>query len=86
MQTDNHDRQPRTARNIAIQFLIGLGFGLLLILIPFSYFAYFAPGLVHAIHLWIAGGIVLVCGILSALVGNQFVHFLIKLVESLPSV
>jgi hypothetical protein len=86
MQDDLQDRQSRTARSIAIQFLLGLMFGLLFILIPFSYFAYFAPGSVHAIHLWIAGGFVLVCGILSALVGKQFVHFLMRLVESLPPV
>jgi hypothetical protein len=90
MQTEpthpNREPAPRTWRAIAVQFLLGLGAGCLLIMIPLSYFWYFTPVAVHAIHIIGAVGFVLVCGSFSAVLGGQFVSFLSKLIESLPAV
>ncbi|MCU0566297.1 MAG: hypothetical protein MUF49_06845 [Oculatellaceae cyanobacterium Prado106] len=82
---DNGSSQMQTGRGIALQFAIGFILGGVLILVPLSYLQYFSPDKIQSIHLWGSAVLVLLCGILSAWRGGQFVEVLAKILESSPT-
>lgn len=77
-------RPTRSLRDLAVQFLLGLLLGLLLVGVPLSYFWYFAPALLHPLHLVGAAGLILLCASLAAWRGD-FLSLLTKLLEAMPS-
>ncbi len=82
MKPQAEHSKPRTLADIGYYFLWGIVFGLVLALIPL---AISTP----AFTLWniyATGGLVLVCGTLSALVGKRFLHALMRLLEFFPPV
>jgi hypothetical protein len=80
------EHAPWSLRDIAIQCLLGLAFGVLFVAVPLSYFQYFSPDKVLPIHLICSAIFVLGCGLLSATWGSKFLQLLSNLIESMPSI
>lgn len=83
MESENLDPKLRTPIKIASQFLQGTGFGLFLVLIPFSYFWFFTPG-INTIQIVVSVIFVATCGTLSAIWGSKILDGLLKMLESDP--
>lgn len=82
MTHQQNSSDPRSLKNIAYQFLLGAALGLIISLIPW---VLIAPVLT-AWNLAVTSIIILLCGILSALLGKQFLNSLIRFLDSFPPV
>ena len=83
MESDNLDSKLRTTTKITIQFFKGAAFGLFLVLVPFSYFWYFTPG-INIVQIVVSVMFVATCGTLSAIWGTKILGGLLKMLESVP--
>jgi hypothetical protein len=85
MTSEESNPKRRTATDVMKQFLLGIAFGLLLLLLPLSYASITAIEL-KAFHLIGLAAFVSACGILAAALGNKFLSPLIKFLESIPPI
>ncbi|MBE9068008.1 hypothetical protein IQ260_15260 [Leptolyngbya cf. ectocarpi LEGE 11479] len=82
MTSQNNSSAPRSLKDIVYQFLLGAVLGLIVSLIPW---VLIEPGLT-VWNLAVTSIIILLCGILSALLGKQFLNSLMRFLESFPPV
>ncbi|MGD1855210.1 MAG: hypothetical protein ACFB2W_13280 [Leptolyngbyaceae cyanobacterium] len=82
MTHQKNSSDPRSAKDIAYQFLLGAVLGLIVSLIPW---VLIAPTLTTW-NLTATGIIILFCGLLGALLGKQFLNSLMRFLESFPPV
>jgi NhaP-type Na+/H+ and K+/H+ antiporter len=85
MTSEDSSSQQRTLIDVIKQFLLGIAFGLLLMLIPLSYISISAIEL-KLLHVVVFAVLILSCGILAAAFGNKFLSSLMKFLESVPPV
>ncbi|OUC12336.1 MAG: hypothetical protein B0A82_22940 [Alkalinema sp. CACIAM 70d] len=85
MTPEDGSSKHRSFSDVMKQFLLGIAFGLVLMLIPFSYISLSAIDwqLLHGVAL---AALVISCGILAAIGGNKFLRPLMKFLESIPPI
>lgn len=82
MTHQENSSEPRSFKDIAYQFLLGTGLGLIISLIPW---VLIEPALTTW-NLIVTSIIIIFCGLLSALLGKQFLNGLMRFLESFPPV
>ncbi len=85
MTSEDSTLKPRTATDVIKQFLLGIAFGLLVMLIPLSYISISAIEF-QLLHVLGLTALVLLCGILAVAFGNKFLSPLMKFLESIPPI
>ncbi|MBE9139196.1 hypothetical protein IQ254_18680 [Nodosilinea sp. LEGE 07088] len=85
MVPEDNQPQRRTVTDIAYQFLLGIAFGLVLASLPALCISVSVLEW-RTTYVTILGTIVMLCGILSASLGNRFLKPLITFLESIPPV
>ena len=85
MTSEDSSLKHRTATDVIKQFLLGIAFGLLLMLVPLSYISISAIEL-QLLQVVVLAALVLLCGILAAALGSKFLGSLMKFLESIPPV
>ncbi|MEL6399493.1 MAG: hypothetical protein AAFO87_08250 [Cyanobacteria bacterium J06607_6] len=81
---DNADKH-RALADIVYQFSLGIAFGLVLAMLPALLISWSVLEWC-TLYLAILGGGVLLCGVLSAILGKQFLAPLINVLESMPPI
>ena len=85
MTSEDSSPKHRTSIDVIKQFLLGIAFGLLLMLIP-SFYISISVIKLKLSHVVVLAALVLSCGILAAAFGNKFLSLLMKFLESIPPV
>lgn len=85
MVSEDSSSKQRTLMDMIKQFLLGIAFGLLLMLIPLGYISVSAIEL-KLLTVIVLAVVILSCGILAAAFGNKFLSLLIKFLESIPPI
>ncbi|NJK52843.1 MAG: hypothetical protein HC936_08440 [Leptolyngbyaceae cyanobacterium SU_3_3] len=85
MTSEDSSSKQRTLIDMIKQFLLGIAFGLLLMLAPLSYISISAIEL-KLLQVVVLAVLILSCGILATAFGNKFLSPLMKFLESIPPV
>jgi len=85
MISEDSSPKHRTSTDVMKQFLLGIAFGVLFMLIPLFYISISVIEL-KLLHVVVLAALVLSCGILAAAFGNKFLSPLMKFLESIPTV
>ncbi len=85
MTSEDSSPKHRTSTDRIKQFLLGIAFGLLLMIIPLSYISISAIGF-NLLHVGVLAAVVLSCGILAAVFGEKFLSPLVNFLESIPPI
>lgn len=85
MTSEDSSSKQRTLVDVIKQFLLGIAFGLLLMLIPLTYTSISAIEL-KLLHAVVLAVLILACGIMAAAFGNKFLSPLMKFLESIPPI
>lgn len=85
MTFEDSSSEQRTLMDVIKQFLLGISFGLLIMLIPLGYISISAIEL-KSLHVVVLAALVLFSGILAAAFGSKFLLPLMKFLESIPPV
>lgn len=85
MTSEESSPKQRTATDVIKQFLLGIAFGLLLMLIPLAYISLSVIKL-QLLSVIALAALVLACGILAATFGNKFLGPFMKFLESVPPI
>lgn len=85
MTPEDNAAKNRTLSDIVYQFSLGIAFGLVLAMLPALLISWSVLEWC-TLYLAILGGGVLLCGVLSAILGKQFLAPLINFLESMPPI
>lgn len=81
MNSNNFEIKSVNYRKILIKFLAGASLGLFLAAIPAGYL-WGSPDGLHTIHILVAGGFIVFCGVSAAVWGTNFLNKLIAILDS----